>query len=447
MPKLRISRWLIVALLLCVFSASLYAQLFIRVGFAPPPLPVYEQPLCPEPGLMWIPGYWAYGDAGYYWVPGTWMPAPSPGFLWTPHYWGWEGGRYIFHEGYWGRHVGYYGGVNYGFGYGGIGFAGGEWRGGVFAYNSAVMHVGAGFHSVYVDREVVNRGVIANPGHVGFSGGPGGIHHDPTPAEGIASHETHQAPTGAQQQHQTSAASNPASLAKNNGGHPANAAVGKPLGSGSAAHAGTGASTGKTGGTSVTGKGTTGTTGISGVRPVGSGSNGGVKPVTGSTTGAGGAHPGTGLTGVGRPVTGAQLGGTKSPTTGGTTSGAHAGTGLTGVGHPVTGAQLGGTKSPATGGTTSGAHASTGLTGVGRPATGTHVGSTNTGVRPAGAGSTGSASGPRPMMMKKSSGGTTNSTAHSTPPSRAARQPAPARPAPAPHPQPPPKSSPSGHKR
>ncbi len=33
---------------------------------------------------------------------------------------------YVFHPGYWGQHVGYYGGVNYGFGYMGIGFVGGE---------------------------------------------------------------------------------------------------------------------------------------------------------------------------------------------------------------------------------------------------------------------------------------------------------------------------------
>jgi hypothetical protein len=34
-----------------------------------------------------------------------------------------------FTDGYWGPHVGYYGGVNYGFGYMGIGFAGGVWAG------------------------------------------------------------------------------------------------------------------------------------------------------------------------------------------------------------------------------------------------------------------------------------------------------------------------------
>ena len=78
---------------------------------------------------MWTPGYWAYGDDGYYWVPGAWVPAPYEGALWTPPYWGWSSGLYVFHGGYWGPHVGYYGGVNYGFGYMGIGFVGGMWRG------------------------------------------------------------------------------------------------------------------------------------------------------------------------------------------------------------------------------------------------------------------------------------------------------------------------------
>jgi hypothetical protein len=106
-------------------------------------MPVYEQPPCPEPNLMWTPGYWAYSndDGDYFWVPGAWVAAPYEGALWTPNYWGWSGGHYRFHHGYWGRHVGYYGGVDYGGGYGGVGFAGGEWRGNSFAYNTAVMHV------------------------------------------------------------------------------------------------------------------------------------------------------------------------------------------------------------------------------------------------------------------------------------------------------------------
>ncbi|HEY1158978.1 MAG TPA: YXWGXW repeat-containing protein [Terracidiphilus sp.] len=230
MRLFRSARWLMLALLVCLIPASSYAGVFISVGFAPPVLPVYVQPVCPEPGLMWTPGYWAYGPDGYFWVPGAWVPAPYVGALWTPGYWGWSGGMYVFHDGYWGRHIGYYGGVNYGFGYGGIGFAGGMWRGGVFAYNTAVMHVGAGFHSVYVDHAVVERGFVARDSHVAFSGGPGGIHHDPGAEERVAEHEQHQGPSAVQSQHAAAARSDKTSYAKNNGGHPANGGVSRPLG-------------------------------------------------------------------------------------------------------------------------------------------------------------------------------------------------------------------------
>jgi hypothetical protein len=57
---------------------------------------------------------------GYYWVPGTWILPPEAGLLWTPGYWESEEGVYVFHVGYWGPHIGFYGGVNYGFGYDGI---------------------------------------------------------------------------------------------------------------------------------------------------------------------------------------------------------------------------------------------------------------------------------------------------------------------------------------
>jgi hypothetical protein len=222
-------RLLLLAFLLSVVPASSFAGVLISVGFPPPPLPVYEQPICPQPGLMWTPGYWSYGEDGYFWVPGAWMPAPYVGALWTPGYWGWSGGRYIFNAGYWGPHVGFYGGVNYGFGYGGIGFAGGMWRGGVFAYNTAVMHVGVGFRSVYVDRVAVDRGFVARDSHVAFNGGPGGIRHEAGPEERMAEHEQHRGPTAMQGQHAEAARSDRTSYASNNGGHPSHAAVERPL--------------------------------------------------------------------------------------------------------------------------------------------------------------------------------------------------------------------------
>jgi WXXGXW repeat (2 copies) len=63
-------------MMLCM-PASSAAQVSIAVAFAPPDLPIYEQPICPDEGYIWTPGYWAYDyDAGdYYWVPGTWVLA------------------------------------------------------------------------------------------------------------------------------------------------------------------------------------------------------------------------------------------------------------------------------------------------------------------------------------------------------------------------------------
>ena len=234
MGLLRKSRWMLLALLLSLIPASSYAGVLISVGFAPPVLPVYEQPPCPQPGWMWTPGYWAYGDDGYYWVPGAWVPAAYEGALWTPPYWGWSGGLYIFHPGYWGPHVGYYGGVNYGFGYMGIGFVGGAWRGGIFAYNTAVVHVGVGpgwgGNRVYVDRTIVEHNTIINNTHISYNGGPGGIRHDPSPEERTAMHEQHMGATSVQQQHFAAARADRTAYAKSNGGHPSNMAAARPMG-------------------------------------------------------------------------------------------------------------------------------------------------------------------------------------------------------------------------
>jgi WXXGXW repeat (2 copies) len=230
MRLFRSARWILMTLLLCLVPASSYAGVFISVGFAPPPLVVYEQPACPQPGLMWTPGYWAYGPDGYYWVPGAWVPAPYTGALWTPGYWGWSAGLYIFHPGYWGPHVGYYGGVNYGFGYMGVGFVGGVWHGGVFAYNTAVVRVNTVvIHNTYVDRTIVERNTIVNDRHVAFSGGPGGINHAPTAEERVAMNDHHLAPTSFQAQHANAAMADHNAYFKNNRGRPQNAAMSRPL--------------------------------------------------------------------------------------------------------------------------------------------------------------------------------------------------------------------------
>lgn len=192
----------------------------------PPPLPEYDQPPCPEPNYLWTPGYWAYSTGGYYWIPGTWVAPPVVGVLWTPGYWGFVGGVYMFHPGYWGPHVGFYGGVNYGFGYGGVGFVGGGWRGGVFAYNTAVVHVNTTvIHNTYVNNTVINNTTV---NRVSFNGGAGGVRAQPTPAERAAMSEPHTPPTPAQTSHLHEALRNPQLSAKANGGHPPIAATARP---------------------------------------------------------------------------------------------------------------------------------------------------------------------------------------------------------------------------
>lgn len=178
MRKLTAVPGLIAGLVLLSVPAVSSAGVFLSVGFAPPALQVYAQPLCPTDGYLWTPGYWGYRDAAYYWIPGAWMAPPQAGFLWTPGYWGFSEGLYSFNAGYWGPTVGFYGGVNYGFGYGGRGFDGGRWQGGHFAYNTAVSRV-----NTTVIHNTYNQNVTDNRSRTSFNGGPGGISARPNAAE------------------------------------------------------------------------------------------------------------------------------------------------------------------------------------------------------------------------------------------------------------------------
>src|SRR5277367_3799171 len=233
MPSCRTQRWrmrfsnlirkVFVGAALALVPAASFAGVFVSVTIAPPVLPVYTQPICPGDGYLWNPGYWAYGQEGYYWVPGVWVRPPSVGLLWTPGYWGWGGGAYLFHAGYWGPHVGFYGGINYGFGYGGVGFGGGEWRGGRFAYNTAVVNVNTTvIHNTYVNRTVINN---TNVSRASFNGGVGGTTAAPTAQERAAASESHVQATSEQMTHEHSASTDRSNFASENHGKPANPAM------------------------------------------------------------------------------------------------------------------------------------------------------------------------------------------------------------------------------
>ena len=217
------------ALLLLAVPATSMAQVGINVSvnLAPPELPVYEQPPIPAVGYLWTPGYWAWGDdiQDYYWVPGTWVLVPQAGFLWTPGYWGSNGGAFVWNEGYWGTQIGFYGGVNYGFGYGGVGFEGGYWQGGQLFYNRSVVNVGTTNITNVYNKTVINNVTVTR---VSYNGGSGGVQAQPTPGELAAAHAQHLPPTAAQNQQVQVARSNPVLRASANHGKPPIVATQKP---------------------------------------------------------------------------------------------------------------------------------------------------------------------------------------------------------------------------
>src|SRR5690349_4694660 len=202
-------------LLLGLSHTSSFAQVGISIGIAPPAIPIYTQPYPPGPGYIWTPGYWAY-NSGYYWVPGAWVLPPRIGFLWTPGYWGYNDGNYFFNQGYWGPTVGFYGGINYGWGYGGHGYYGGRWEGNTFRYNRAVTRV----NTTVIHNTYVNRQVVRNTGSRASFNGPGGSTAKATAQEEAAAKAEHISATSAQKSRLEAAKNNPDLHVANNQGKP-----------------------------------------------------------------------------------------------------------------------------------------------------------------------------------------------------------------------------------
>ena len=201
------------------------ADVAVYADEAPPPLPDYDQPPIPAEGDMWTPGYWSWNGYEYFWVPGTWVEPPQPGFLWTPGYWAFVGGVYAFHRGYWGEHVGFYGGVSYGFGYGGAGYEGGHWDNGRFFYNRSVTNIGrVNIANVY-NQPVT---IVERTNRASFNGGPNGVDVRPTAAELEAAKEKHVAPTADQLHNARVAGKTESAFVSANKGKPSVAATAKP---------------------------------------------------------------------------------------------------------------------------------------------------------------------------------------------------------------------------
>ena len=208
------------------YQDASYGQPALQAQQPPPPLPEYSQPPIPGNGYLWTPGYWSYAPQGYFWVPGAWAMPPQVGFLWTPGYWGFSAGIYSFNYGFWGPYVGFYGGINYGFGYGGTGYQGGYWSGNRFNYNRSVNNVNITNVNVY-NRNINNT----NVNRASYNG-PGGITRRPLPAETAALRHERIPPMSTQIEHQQAAAQNRQQFASVNHGRPAEFAATKPIAAG-----------------------------------------------------------------------------------------------------------------------------------------------------------------------------------------------------------------------
>jgi hypothetical protein len=148
---------------------------------------------------------------------------PSIGVLWTPPYWGFVGGVYSFNAGYWGPHVGFYGGINYGFGYGGNGYAGGRWSGGNFTYNRSVNNFGSTRITNVYNETITNN----NVSRASFNG-TGGIQAEANAEQQAMARERHMDATAEQSRHFQAAGSNRELRASENHGNPVIAATARP---------------------------------------------------------------------------------------------------------------------------------------------------------------------------------------------------------------------------
>ena len=193
---------------------------------APPALPAYDQPPIPGPGYLWTPGYWAYGRRRRRLLLGARHLGGAPVSLacfGRPAIGAIVGGAYAFNAGYWGPHIGFYGGIDYGYGYGGNGYAGGRWQGDQFYYNSQANNLGAARIAATYSQAVAESAV-----RVSFNGGPGGLRVAPMQADFAAAQTRRVAPTSDQRDQARMASAQPQLRASVNRGAPPIAATARP---------------------------------------------------------------------------------------------------------------------------------------------------------------------------------------------------------------------------
>jgi len=148
----------------------------------PPPLPDYSQLKLPGTIITGRPAYWSYASGGYYWVPGAWVMVPWVNALWTPRTGATMAAATAGTEVIGDRTFGFYGGIDYGFGYTGRGITAAYWNHGTLNYNRAVTNVNVSV-TMSTTIPVPNSG---SRNRISYNGGRGGINARPTPRKWLS---------------------------------------------------------------------------------------------------------------------------------------------------------------------------------------------------------------------------------------------------------------------
>jgi hypothetical protein len=83
-------------------TSAAQSQLVVEVPNAPPPPKDEAKPTTPEPGHIWVAGYWDYIDGHHVWRDGRWL-AGKPGYEYVRARYENVGGAWQFHVPHWKR--------------------------------------------------------------------------------------------------------------------------------------------------------------------------------------------------------------------------------------------------------------------------------------------------------------------------------------------------------
>jgi hypothetical protein len=86
-----------------IAASGAHVDVGIAVGAALPPPVVETVPVgvAPDPGYVWVNGYWDWAGGSWVWVQGRWVLPPRPHAFWVAPYYHPYGAGYHFHRGYW----------------------------------------------------------------------------------------------------------------------------------------------------------------------------------------------------------------------------------------------------------------------------------------------------------------------------------------------------------